>query len=337
MAIQFPQPLTRGSKIALVAPSSGVPSALEPRLELVLANLRALGFEPIESKSLRTDETPPWEVRLEAWMEALLDDALDAVIPPWGGELAIEVVAHMDFERLRRARPKWILGYSDISTLLVPMLLRLGWASAHGPNAMDLVPSQQDPLTSRALSFLTSTDAFTQRSSTHFQTAWVDWKERPNAPFRLEAETRYQTLDGRPLHARGRLIGGCLDTLVSLVGTPFGDVPSFVRAHREEGVILFLENCELSPAQTARAFTHLRLAGWLDGLSAIVLGRSQAPGSRDAGYAHSLRRAFEDVDARVAFDADIGHVPPQWTLIEGSLASLHVENGAGSITQERVG
>ncbi len=333
--IQFPRPLGPGSKIALVAPSSPVAATLAPRLELVIGELRARGFVPVESRCLRAEETPPRDVRLAAWMEALASDDFDAVFPPWGGELAIEVVARMDFERLRRARPKWILGYSDISTLLVPLLLELGWASAHGPNAMDLVPAQHDPLSAGAIRILSSTGPFTQRSSTHFQTAFVDWKRRPGAAFQLDQPTSVRTLDGRPVHARGRLIGGCLDTLVNLVGTRFGDVPRFVRQHRDEGVLLFLENCELAPGQAARAVTQLRLAGWLDGVSAILLGRSQAPGARGPAYERELARLFADLDLPVVFDADLGHVPPQWTLIEGALATLDVEDGVASITQSR--
>lgn len=335
MSIRFPRPLQRGSKVGLVAPSSPVSAALGPRLDLVIANLRALGLTPIESTCLRADRTAHWQVRLDAWMDALLRDDLDAVLPPWGGELAIEVVARMDFAKLKDARPKWILGYSDISTLLLPMLLELGWASAHGPNTMDLVPAQTDPVTSQVVSILFSEGPFTQRSSSAYQTAFVDWKHQPGAPFRLENPTRVQTLDGRPLRARGRLVGGCLDTVVNLVGTRFGDVPAFLRRHAGEGVIVFLENCELGEGQAARAITQLRLAGWFEGVSAVLVGRSQAPDAQGERNASALRRLFADVNAPVAFDADVGHVPPQWTLIEGALATLEVEDGRATITQER--
>lgn len=335
MITRFPRPLRSGSKVVLVAPSSPVPSALAPRLELVKSTLRAHQLDAVESHCLRGEQPAPWRARLDAWMDALLADDVDAVLPPWGGELAIEVLARMDFARLRDARPKWILGYSDISTLLLPMLLELGWASAHGPNLMDLVPAQRDPLSAETLSWLSSDAPFTQRSSTHYQTAWVDWKQRPGAPFQLDQPTRVQTLDGRPLRARGRLVGGCLDTISNLAGTRFGDVPRFVRESAADGVILFLENCELQPGQAARALVQLRLAGWLDGVQAVLLGRSQAPDARGPDYVRALHRLFDDLPVPVAFDLDIGHVPPQWTMIEGALATIEVADGEASIRQER--
>ncbi len=335
MDIRFPRPLRPGSKIGIVAPSSPVPAALAPRLELVKTTLRAHGWTPLESDCLRGEQTASWETRLRAWMEALLSDEIDAVMPPWGGDLAIEVVARMDFARLREARPKWILGYSDISTLLVPMLLELGWASAHGPNLMDLVPMQRDPISLGCLPALSTSEPFTQRSSSHYQTAFVDWKRQPGAPFQLDQPSYVQTLDGRALRVEGRLIGGCLDTISSLAGSRFGDVPRFVKEHADEGVILFLENCELSPGQATRALVQLRLAGWFDDVRAVVLGRSQAPGARGDGYVRAMRPIFDDLHVPVVLDADIGHVPPQWTMIEGALATLEVDDGRATIAQTR--
>jgi muramoyltetrapeptide carboxypeptidase len=266
-------------------------------------------------------------------MGALLDDGNDAVMPPWGGDLAIELLEGMDFLRLAAARPKWILGYSDISTLLLPLLLEAGWASAHGPNLMDLVPEQRDPLSAGTLGFLSSSAPFTQRSSTHYQTAFVDWRRRPGAAFHLDQPTRIRTLDGRPAHATGRLVGGCIDTIMSLVGTRFGDVPRFLREHAEEGVIVFLENCDLDPARLSRALTHFRLAGWFEGVRAVIVGRSQAKETSADAQEAVLRRVFGGARFPVVHGADVGHQPPQWTLIEGALATLHVEDGRATIEQ----
>ncbi len=335
MEIRFPKALREGSVIVVVAPSSPVPPALEARLDLVLDAMRARGFVVRESSCLRASEAPAASVRLAAWNDALHDESVDAVIPPWGGDLAIELLAGMDFERLSRATPKWILGYSDVSTLLVPLLLEAGWASAHGPNLMDLVPGQDDPVTRAALSTLTSGDAITQRSSTHFQTAWVDWARRPSALFQLDQPTRVRTLHRAELRAQGRLIGGCIDTLSTIVGTRYGDVPRFVREHRDEGVIVFLENCELQPGQLTRALTQMRLAGWFDGVRAVLFGRSSAKETPSARFEEIVRRVLGDTELPIVLDADVGHVPPQWTLIEGALATLRVDDRAAEITQTR--
>lgn len=332
MTIRFPSPLRPGARVVITAPSSPVPPALEPRLDLVLEHLRSRGWVTREA-SVRAREPLPLEVRRAAFVDALLDAGCDAVMPPWGGDLAIELLEGIDFARLAQAQPKWILGYSDISTLLLPLLLEAGWASAHGPNLMDLVPAQEDPLSARTLDWLSGAAPFTQHASRRFQTAFVDWARHPGAPFQLDRPTQVATLDGRPLRVRGRLIGGCIDTLMSLVGTRFGDVPRFVRAHRDEGVIVFLENCDLPPPALLRAFTHLRLAGWFDGVSAVLVGRTQAKETSAVQQEAVLRRVFRDTDTPVVHGADVGHQPPQWTLVQGALATLEVAEGGAVIHQ----
>ena len=154
-APRYPAPLQPGSRIAVMATSSGVRAELHPRLDIVLAHLRAQGFEVEEGRCLRSEQhsaSAPAPVRAAELQQLLLRDDVDALIPPWGGELAIELLDRLDWTALQRARPKWLLGYSDNSTLLLPITLRLGWATVHGPGLMDLVPGQSDPLTRNAMS-----------------------------------------------------------------------------------------------------------------------------------------------------------------------------------------
>jgi muramoyltetrapeptide carboxypeptidase LdcA involved in peptidoglycan recycling len=135
---------------------------------------------------------------------------------------------------------------------------------------------------------------------------------------------------------KGRLIGGCLDTLLNLVGTPFGDLNAFKRSFKEEGVILYLENCEQSPCGVARALWNMRLAGWFDDLRGIVLGRSAAAdASSDTAlsYVEAIRSVLGPLGVPVLLDADIGHRPPQMLLINGALAEVNYANGRGTIRQ----
>lgn len=71
-------------------------------------------------------------------------DHIDIVIPPWGGELLIEMLEYIDFNRLN---DKWIMGYSDISVLLFATTLKTGIATAHGANLFDLRGEYSDETT----------------------------------------------------------------------------------------------------------------------------------------------------------------------------------------------
>lgn len=347
-APRYPAPLLPGSCIAVTAPSSGVPAPLHRRLDLVLDHLRSQGFEVIEGQCLRQhlgSASAPAAQRAAELMHFLRRDDIAAIIPPWGGELAIELLDRLDWAALQQARPKWLLGYSDTSTLLLPLTLRLGWATAHGPGLMDLAPGQTDPLTCGLMAHLTTPAGGTvqQGQSSHWQLKWTDFADQPDVVYTLSEPTRWWCLQGHhEVRCSGRLIGGCIDTLLHLAGTVHAPVPAFIaqsanEASRSAATLLYLENSDLSPTGLVRALHGLRWAGWLQGLAGLLIGRSAAPdstGEDELRYESALRSCLSDLPCPVLVDMDIGHRPPQFFLVNGAWAELRWRaEGGGELTQ----
>jgi muramoyltetrapeptide carboxypeptidase len=330
---RYPSPLKVGSRIAVTAPSSGVEPPLHPRLDLNIAHLRAQGFVVEEGRCLRNEHasaSAAADVRAAELMHFLLRDDIDAIFPPWGGELAIELLDRLDWAALQSAKPKWLIGYSDTSTLMLPITLRLGWATAHGPCLMDLAPAQNDALTRAALAVLGTPmhASVTQRQSDKWQSKWTDFQKEPTIAYALTEPTQWRCLN-RPgadaVSFSGRLIGGCIDTLMHLAGTKFGEVAAFAQAQRTDGAILYLENAEQSPTELIRALYRLRWSGWLNLLAGVLIGRSQAPdttGLSELRYEAALQRELATLACPVLIDVDIGHLPPQFMLVNASLAQV---------------
>lgn len=333
--LRFPAPLAPGARIAVTAPSSGVPAPLHRRLDLVLAHLRAQGFVVEEGRCLRDEQasaSAPADERAAELMHLLRRDDVSAILPPWGGELAIELLDRLDWVPLATARPKWLIGYSDTSTLQMALSCRLGWSTAHGPCLMDLAPGQADPLTREALAQL-GRRRFEQRQSTHWQSQWTDFALVPDTTYALTEPTRWRPLNREgAVRMQGRLIGGCIDTVMHLAGTPFGDVPGFVRRAADDGAILYLENSGLSPTDWVRALHRLRWAGWLDGLAGLLVGRSNGPdttGAHQLRWAEALASTVAGLPCPVLADVDIGHRPPQLMLVNGARAELDWDAAEG--------
>lgn len=327
MSIRFPAPLQPGDRVAVCAVSSGVPAVLQGRLDASLQALRDAGFQVLEGATLRRQQhgaSGSAAERLADLNRFLYDPTIRAILPPWGGELALQLLAGIDFPRLATLAPKWLCGFSDVSTLAVPLTLRAGWATLHAPNVFDLSePARQQEMQALWHSWHHGLPPL-QRAATRF------W--RFGDPGVTEI-SRVRVLDGGSAVIEGRLLGGCLDVLSRLVGTPYFDLGTF----KQQPAMLYLENAELAPYELLRALTGMRLAGVFDGLAGLVLGRSSGPeaAAGELGYLDALQQALAGLHCPVVLDADIGHLPPQWCLLNGAWARLEVAAGTALLQQSR--
>ncbi len=339
-AIAFPPPLQPGDRIALTAPSSGVRADLHPLVYRMRDYLTELGYEPTIGDSMWTNYkcvSLPKAERAAELERYLLDTEIKAIIPPWGGEFLMELLPLLDWERIRQLPPKWILGFSDISTLTFVYTLQTGYGSAHGPSGVDIAQAK-DRTTSRWHDLLTAKpgEPMEQQSSAKYES-------KPNysrSGFALDAPTRWEWLghEQQPedeLIVSGRLLGGCMDVIAALVGTPWTPVNDFVQQYGvQDGMIWYLESCEMNAGAIYRHLWQMQQAGWFQHTKAVLIGRP-------AGYEplqefeliDALHIVFDELQIPVVYGVDIGHIPPQLTLINGALAQVHVQDGIGSVTQ----
>ena len=235
----------------------------------------------------------------------------------------MQLLAGLDWPRLAALPPKWLCGFSDVSTLAVPLTLRAGWATLHSPNVFDIShPDRHGEMQALWHSWQHGLPP-RQQAFTHF------W---PFGDPGVAKSSRVRVAGTAQASISGRLIGGCLDTLSRLAATPYFDLQTW----RGQPVLLYLENCELAPCELARALTAMRLAGIFDGLAGLILGRSSGPEAQQAHelhYEEAVMQALDGLPCPLVLDADIGHVPPQWTLMNGAWATLHVQHGHATLAQ----
>lgn len=338
MSVRFPAPLQPGDVIGVTAPSSGVPAALRPRLELGVRDLEQRGYRVRLGECL--DGTgvvsAPAADRAAELMQMLLDPQVRAVVPPWGGELAVEVLPHLDLPALAQAEPTWLVGYSDMTTLLLPLTTVAGWATVHGHNLMDSPYASPEPL-AHWLDAVTVPPGGTlaQGASTqHRAHGHDDWAADPTSRERTwDSKGRWQVLGGGPARGAGRLVGGCIETVSVLAGTPYGDLRAFAERHAPEGLLLHLEAAEDSALSIARHLWRMRLAGWFEHANAVLIGRTAAPDDDGFTQRDAVLSALGDLDVPVVLDVDCGHVPPHLALVAGALAEVVVDGDVQELHQ----
>ncbi|CEG27254.1 S66 family peptidase [Bacillus sp. B-jedd] len=328
--------LPKGATIGVTAPSSGVPKELHGIVKQAVGRLEEKGYQVVCGETVWTDDktrSAPADKRAEEFMEMITDDDIDAIIPPWGGELLIEVLDKLDFAKMKN---KWVLGYSDTSALLLAITLKTGIATAHGTNLVDLRGEVTDPTTAMWETVLSAGKgmAIKQVSSEKYQKEWQHDNPTP-CLFHLTEPTVWKSIPEIGVDIGGRLLGGCIDIIRHLVGTPYGDVAGFRAKHfANEPVIWYFENCDMKTTDLRRTLVQMQLAGWFANCSGILFGRSPA---NDPVENYTIEDVygdlFSELEVPVVYDIDCGHMPPQMTFINGAFAEVSVENGKGIVRQ----
>ncbi|MFC7371950.1 S66 peptidase family protein [Fictibacillus iocasae] len=328
--------LKEGATIGVTAPSSGVPEDLHKLVEDACHRVKSMGYHVLCGNTVWTQNkvrSSSARFRADEFNTMMQDETIHLIFPPWGGELLIEMLEYIDFDNIQN---KWIVGYSDISLLLLAITLKTGMATAHGTNFVDLRGDYSDETTLMWRSVLSTKKggSILQHSSKNYQKEWQYDKPSPYV-FHLNEPTHWNTVSNQSVKIQGRLLGGCMDSIRHIIGTPYGDVAAFRKNHLyNEPVIWFLENCEMLTTELRRTLVQMKLAGWFDQCSGIVFGRNPASTSVN-GYTveEVYDELAEELRIPIIYDIDCGHLPPQITFINGAYAEIETSDGKGTVLQ----
>lgn len=331
--LRFPRPLRPGDRIGVTSPSAGVSGPGAARIEFCVEWLRGRGYDVVVGECMDGSgiTSAPARERADELTRMLADPDIACVLPPWGGETVIDLVDLIDWEALADAEPTWVVGYSDMSTVLVPIATRLGWATLHGDNLADTPYDVPDGLLSW-LDVVQGAGPHVQRDSGVVAT-WVRFEEDTRATdWTHLGEGRWEVLGGGSLDVTGRLVGGCVETVANLAGTPYGDVRGWAES-LEEPTIVYVEACEDHAIDICRQLHGLRLAGWFERAAAVLVGRTNAPDHPQLTQREAVVDALGRLDLPIVLDLEIGHVPPHLPLVNGALAHVVVDGDTRQITQ----
>ncbi|AIQ47902.1 peptidase S66 [Paenibacillus sp. FSL R7-0273] len=329
--------LQPGAVLGVTASSLGADEGHRDIFDEAVERMRQRGYGVALAETVyKYDKarSAPGRERGSEFNQMMQDGEIGLIIPPWGGELLIEMLEFIDFDEIR---PKWVLGFSDISLLLLAITLRTGIATAHGPSLGDLRGQQTDETTAMWQKVLStpSGGSIVQQSSPKHEGPEEASAEALTSPFGQNTLTVWKSVSGQDVSLKGRLLGGCIDVIRHIIGTPYGDVQRFnSRFAGGEPIVWYLENCDLNTADLRRSLVHMKYAGWFENCSGILFGRSGGNQPLLGYTAEDVYRDLaEDLQLPVLYDLDFGHVPPQMTLVNGAYAEVEVAGGRGTVKQ----
>lgn len=236
-----PKALRKGDMLGLVAPASPI---YEPEVfDEMLTNLKELGFRLKLGKSVRKQYgylAGQDNERVQDLMTMFEDSEVDGIMCIRGGWGSNRILSDIDYEIIR-SNPKVFCGFSDITSLHLAIYKFAGLYTFHGPVGKSLW------------------NTFTTKA---FENTVMNPKM---TSYRIPSEQRNDSFSITSGKATGKLLGGNLTVLTTLIGTDY--IPSFDES------ILFLEDIGESVYRIDRMMNHLKMAGILDQINGFIFGK----------------------------------------------------------------
>lgn len=350
-----PPALKPGDRVAIVSLSSGVlgESFAAHELKRGQQRLRELGLIPVTMphacQGLSHLEAHP-EARAADLKTAFTDPTIKGIFCAIGGidtyRLAPYLLDDPEFITAVHTQPKLFTGFSD-TTVDHLMLYKLGLTTYYGPNLLndlaELGPSLL-PYTQQTLEHYLQNPATTPIVSSPI---W--YEERTDfSPAALDTlrishpETRgYEVLRGTG-QVTGHLLGGCIDSLNSLLTDPnYPDEPEIAQKYgllpapaTWQDKILFLETSEEQPTPAAylTMLQNLKSAGILGNVRAIIAGKPQNERYYE-DYCRALLTATADDHTPIMANLNFGHAYPRTALPYGLSAEVDFDAKTLTVTE----
>ena len=306
--MQKPPALLVGDTIAFCAPSGFLDSV---RMSLAKTRLEEKGFYIIREDSIYrrwgylagTDAQ-----RASELMSYFKDKSVRAIFPGTGGYGSTRILSMLDYDIIK-SNPKIFIGFSDITALHIAFNQLANLITFHTPNPMYGLGSKKglDPI-----------------SELYFWSLLMNSNDyNYEIPFDLYGDSlKVQTMV--PGIASGKLVGGNLSLICSTMGS--------VYEAKTMGSILFIEDVGEAPYRIDRYLSELKLAGKLDLVNGIIIGRfsrreTEAPDrSTDFQMHQVFQQYFSKMKVPVIFNFPSGHGSKNVSLPLGCIVEINTDD-----------
>lgn len=301
-----PRRIFDGATVGLVSPGGVISD--ESDIEDVEETLRELGLRSVRGKHVLdrfgylagSDEDRAADLH-----RMFADRNIDAVLALRGGWGCNRILPLLDYGLIRRHH-KILMGFSDITSLLIALYARSGLVTFHGPVG---ISTWSEFTVGHLRRIVYDGDVAVMRNPRHVG---------PRGPLLRD---RIHTI--RSGKARGRLVGGNLSVIVSMIGSSY--MPEW------DGHILFLEDTHEEVYRIDRMLTQLSLAGILPRLSGVIFGKCTDCETEDPSLTLNevLQHHFAPLGIPAFYGSMIGHIRDKFTLPVG--VEAEIDAGSGTI------
>lgn len=334
--IIYPEKIKEGSTVGITAVSM---PANDEKIDLAINNLKELGLKIIETNNVRSEGivSSDGKERAEELLELYKNPDVKYIIAARGGEFLMEMLPYLDENRdIIKNNPKWFQGFSDPSLLNLYITTNFNIATINMENISEYAMKPRYKSIQNSIDFMFSEkEEFIQESFEKYQSE--EFEEGNLKGYNLTEDNIYEC-NYEEVIFKGRIIGGCIDTFNLIAGTKMDNIGNFVSQFDDDGIIWYLDNCELSPCEFYRRLWYMEQMGYFKNVNGFLIGRSfvQKNDNDSFNFKSAVERALQKFNVPIVYNVDIGHIPPQMYIINGSYAQFEYKNGKGKLIQKMI-
>lgn len=332
----YPKEINESEFVGITATSAGIESDFDKeRLKKSKENLLSLGYKTMETKNVYSKSllvSSDSKSRAKEFMELWCNNDIKVIALLRGGELLLEILPYLDDLIIKNNNPKWIFGYSDSSLLNLYITTKFKIATINSSNIFQF---SIKPLHESLLNIFKciNNNVIIENSFDLYEKEKIE----NSLNYNLDSKVIYKNLyKDSQVTIKGRMIGGCLEAITEILGTKYDYVEKFCKSF-EEGMIWYLDIYDSNPLDLYRKLWQMKEANWFSNINGMIIGRTRSIKEvMGFTYLDCLHKIFDNMNIPVIIDVDIGHVNPQFSIINGSFGTFIYENGKGYLKQEKI-
>ncbi|MGK0465966.1 S66 family peptidase [Clostridium sp.] len=321
-----------GDSIGIFSPSSPITYSCPNRFERAKKYLHNKGFRIVEgSLTGKYDFYRSGSIiqRAEELNNLIRNPEVKCIMATIGGMNSNSILPYIDYEEFKR-NPKIIIGYSDVTAILLAIYAQTGINTYYGP-ALVASFGELPPFVDSTYKYFKEITMDKMKTHYVFETPeyWTDEHVNWETQDRSKEKRKNQWTTVYEGNVRGRVMGGNLNTMQGIWGSKY--MPEI-----KDGDILFIEDSLKDSATIERSFSFLKVNGVLDRISGIILGKHELFDDLKTG-----RKPYEILlevmgDKKLPFIADFDccHTHPMMTLPIGCEIELDATNKKVRIIQD---
>ena len=306
--MKYPKFLVKDDVIGITALSSGAGDKIKEvkvSLNHLKENYRLIVTPDVYGEEIVSSNI---ETRVNEFNK-LLHENINMLMNIRGGDFCYETLDNLDYKIISN-KNLLVQGFSDTTSLVYILTTKYDLATLYGMNAKSYDSEVLSKYQLDNLEFI--------KGNLLIQESYND------------RDTYSMNGD---FESKGVIIGGCLDVIRYLLGTSYDGTKQFINKYKNHKIVWYFDIFAMNSVDVYLTLLQMKKMGYFKYSDTFIFGSILYPKVEcEMEYAKAYSKALDK--SNIIVDANIGHVEPKLTILNGSLASVTFKDNKLILKQE---